>query len=183
MKSIYLYIFNKRSGLQSTCIQSFSQNMTKCFCLENDEASTCQSMHGFTHERPSPHTPSPPPSGWRRVKSLASLVHSHFHTHPLSRSQPLPAMITSEVFSCFVFYGALLVIKMYIVAIITGQVRLRKKVSLWAGRTAGKKVITLRLYNLFLPNQGFRQPGGRSEARRTAVPPGGSVCGEMPEVE
>lgn len=33
----------------------------------------------------------------------------------------------NEVFSCFVFYGVLLVIKMYIIAIITGQVRLRKK--------------------------------------------------------
>lgn len=33
------------------------------------------------------------------------------------------------VFSCFVFYGVLLVVKMYIIAIITGQVRLRKKVS------------------------------------------------------
>nr|XP_046230615.1 prostaglandin E synthase [Scatophagus argus] len=36
-------------------------------------------------------------------------------------------MIKNEVFSCFVFYGALLVIKMYIIAVITGQVRLRKK--------------------------------------------------------
>ncbi|XP_034048489.1 prostaglandin E synthase [Thalassophryne amazonica] len=36
-------------------------------------------------------------------------------------------MIGNEVFSCFVFYGVLLVIKMYIIAIITGQVRLRKK--------------------------------------------------------
>lgn len=35
----------------------------------------------------------------------------------------------NEVFSCFVFYAVLLVIKMYILAIITGQVRLRKKVS------------------------------------------------------
>ncbi|KAI4816830.1 prostaglandin E synthase [Pseudochaenichthys georgianus] len=33
----------------------------------------------------------------------------------------------NEVFSCFVFYAVLLVIKMYILAIITGQVRLRKK--------------------------------------------------------
>ncbi|XP_031173680.1 prostaglandin E synthase [Sander lucioperca] len=36
-------------------------------------------------------------------------------------------LITNGVFSCFVFYGVLLVIKMYIIAIITGQVRLRKK--------------------------------------------------------
>ena len=38
-------------------------------------------------------------------------------------------MIRNEVFSCFVFYGVLLVVKMYIIAIITGQIRLRKKVS------------------------------------------------------
>ncbi|XP_053728144.1 prostaglandin E synthase [Synchiropus splendidus] len=36
-------------------------------------------------------------------------------------------MIRNEVFSCFVFYAVLLVLKMYIIAIITGQVRLRKK--------------------------------------------------------
>ncbi|XP_029024132.1 prostaglandin E synthase [Betta splendens] len=36
-------------------------------------------------------------------------------------------MIRNEVFSCFLFYAVLLVIKMYVIAIITGQVRLRKK--------------------------------------------------------
>ncbi|KAM4634805.1 prostaglandin E synthase [Polymixia lowei] len=36
-------------------------------------------------------------------------------------------MIRNEVLSCFVFYAVLLIIKMYIIAIITGQVRLRKK--------------------------------------------------------
>ncbi|XP_061589286.1 prostaglandin E synthase [Cololabis saira] len=36
-------------------------------------------------------------------------------------------MIRNEVFSCFVFYAVLLVTKMYVIAIITGQVRLRKK--------------------------------------------------------
>ncbi|KAM9734423.1 prostaglandin E synthase [Menidia menidia] len=36
-------------------------------------------------------------------------------------------MIRNRVFSCFVFYAVLLVIKMYVIAIITGQVRLRKK--------------------------------------------------------
>ncbi|MBN3297590.1 prostaglandin E synthase [Amia ocellicauda] len=36
-------------------------------------------------------------------------------------------MLDNEVFASFVFYSALLVLKMYIVAIITGQVRLRKK--------------------------------------------------------
>ncbi|XP_041816533.1 prostaglandin E synthase [Chelmon rostratus] len=39
----------------------------------------------------------------------------------------MTAMIRNEVFSCFVFYGVLLVLKMYVIAIITGQVRLRKK--------------------------------------------------------
>ncbi|KAM7368782.1 hypothetical protein PAMP_013089 [Pampus punctatissimus] len=39
----------------------------------------------------------------------------------------MAVIIRNEVFSCFVFYAVLLVIKMYIIAIITGQVRLRKK--------------------------------------------------------
>ncbi|XP_070845194.1 prostaglandin E synthase [Chaetodon trifascialis] len=39
----------------------------------------------------------------------------------------MAVMIRNEVFSCFVFYAVLLVMKMYIIAIITGQVRLRKK--------------------------------------------------------
>lgn len=47
-------------------------------------------------------------------------------------------MITNEVFSCFVFYAVLLVLKMYVIAVITGQVRLRKKVSdfEWEGAAA-----------------------------------------------
>ncbi|KAJ7988268.1 hypothetical protein DPEC_G00321820 [Dallia pectoralis] len=36
-------------------------------------------------------------------------------------------MLENDVFTCFIFYSVLLIIKMYIVAIITGQVRLRKK--------------------------------------------------------
>ncbi|XP_010749244.1 prostaglandin E synthase [Larimichthys crocea] len=39
----------------------------------------------------------------------------------------MAVIIRNEVFSCFVFYGVLLLLKMYIIAIITGQVRLRKK--------------------------------------------------------
>ncbi|KAM7392604.1 hypothetical protein PAMA_007628 [Pampus argenteus] len=39
----------------------------------------------------------------------------------------MAVIIRNEIFSCFVFYAVLLVIKMYIIAIITGQVRLRKK--------------------------------------------------------
>ncbi|XP_028829659.1 prostaglandin E synthase [Denticeps clupeoides] len=36
-------------------------------------------------------------------------------------------MLASGPFGCLVFYGALLVVKMYALAIVTGQVRLRKK--------------------------------------------------------
>ncbi|XP_076868011.1 prostaglandin E synthase [Brachyhypopomus gauderio] len=36
-------------------------------------------------------------------------------------------MLWSPVFSCFAFYSTLLILKMYIIAIITGQLRLRKK--------------------------------------------------------
>ncbi|KAM6900949.1 prostaglandin E synthase [Lycodopsis pacificus] len=39
----------------------------------------------------------------------------------------MAALMKNQVFSCFVFYGVLLVMKMYIIAIITGQMRLRKK--------------------------------------------------------
>jgi len=38
-------------------------------------------------------------------------------------------MLGSDVLLCFIFYSTLLILKMYIIAIITGQVRLRKKVS------------------------------------------------------
>ncbi|XP_065149507.2 prostaglandin E synthase [Paramisgurnus dabryanus] len=36
-------------------------------------------------------------------------------------------MLESEVSMCFIFYSTLLILKMFIIAIITGQVRLRKK--------------------------------------------------------
>lgn len=36
-------------------------------------------------------------------------------------------MLGSEVWMCFIFYSTLLILKMYIIAIITGQVRLRTK--------------------------------------------------------
>ena len=38
-------------------------------------------------------------------------------------------MLRSDVFSCFVFYAVLLILKMYALAILTGQLRLRKKVN------------------------------------------------------
>lgn len=127
---IYLYIFNKCSYLQNICIQ---------VCPEYGEvflfSKWLLSINLPKYARKT--FPSHPPArlrvsssfqGWRRIKSLASVVHSHFHAPSPLVPQPLTAMITNEVFSCFVFYGTLLVIKMYIVAIITGQVRLRKKV-------------------------------------------------------
>lgn len=55
---------------------------------------------------------------------------------------------------------------------------------MWAGRKVEKFVITFeKLYNIFLPNEGFCEPRGRSETRRITVPQRGSICGEMPEVE
>ncbi|KAM9440960.1 prostaglandin E synthase [Clarias gariepinus] len=39
----------------------------------------------------------------------------------------MDAMLGNPVFSCFVFYSTLLILKMYTIAVITGQVRLRKK--------------------------------------------------------
>ncbi|KAL2100117.1 hypothetical protein ACEWY4_004511 [Coilia grayii] len=36
-------------------------------------------------------------------------------------------MLRNEVFACFAFYSTLLILKMYTLAVVTGQVRLRKK--------------------------------------------------------
>ncbi|XP_056603291.1 prostaglandin E synthase [Triplophysa dalaica] len=36
-------------------------------------------------------------------------------------------MLGSDIWMCFIFYSTLLILKMYIIAIITGQARLRKK--------------------------------------------------------
>ncbi|NXN15236.1 PTGES synthase, partial [Indicator maculatus] len=38
-----------------------------------------------------------------------------------------PSMLQNEVLLCFAFYSTILIVKMFVVAIITGQVRLRKK--------------------------------------------------------
>ncbi|KFO09925.1 Prostaglandin E synthase, partial [Balearica regulorum gibbericeps] len=42
-------------------------------------------------------------------------------------SAPSPKMMENKVFMSFAFYSTILILKMYVVAIITGQVRLRKK--------------------------------------------------------
>ncbi|XP_060768342.1 prostaglandin E synthase [Neoarius graeffei] len=39
----------------------------------------------------------------------------------------MDALLENPVFSCFVFYSTLLILKMYTIAVITGQVRLRNK--------------------------------------------------------
>ncbi|KAK7896442.1 hypothetical protein WMY93_021767 [Mugilogobius chulae] len=39
----------------------------------------------------------------------------------------MEALMNNEVFSCFVFYAVLLLLKMFIIAIIVGQLRLRRK--------------------------------------------------------
>lgn len=125
------------------------------------------------------------------------------HQTPAELRRPLTAMINDEVFSCFVFYGVLLVLKMYIIAIITGQVRLRKKVSHFEWEREREReqerrnlVWQLHLFHwcnfdfFFLslspslpPKTGFRQPRGRAETRRLAVSQRGPVRGEMPEVK
>ncbi|NXT19629.1 PTGES synthase, partial [Syrrhaptes paradoxus] len=43
------------------------------------------------------------------------------------RVAPSPRMMENTVFMSFAFYSTILILKMYVVAIITGQVRLRKK--------------------------------------------------------
>ncbi|KAF1537219.1 Prostaglandin E synthase, partial [Eudyptula albosignata] len=43
------------------------------------------------------------------------------------RAAPSPKMMENTVFMSFAFYSTILILKMYVIAIITGQVRLRKK--------------------------------------------------------
>ncbi|NXK12951.1 PTGES synthase, partial [Herpetotheres cachinnans] len=43
------------------------------------------------------------------------------------QAAPTPKMMENKVFMSFTFYSTILILKMYVVAIITGQVRLRKK--------------------------------------------------------
>lgn len=109
-------------------------------------------------------------------------------------------MLRNSVFSCFVFYGVLLVLKMYVIAVITGQIRLRKKVSellymqlevkccvsfssscLFSG---GKLFFFFFFIVCFFASslKGFCQPRGRAETRRFTVSQSRSICGKMPEV-
>ena len=41
---------------------------------------------------------------------------------------PVPALVSGQVLPAFLLCSTLLIVKMYVVAVITGQVRLRKKV-------------------------------------------------------
>ncbi|CAL8341873.1 unnamed protein product [Arctogadus glacialis] len=71
-------------------------------------------------------------------KARRSSAHSHSHAHSRTTETFLilhersdfthiTTMLRSDVFSCFVFYAVLLILKMYFLAILTGQLRLRKK--------------------------------------------------------
>ncbi|KAF1649348.1 Prostaglandin E synthase, partial [Eudyptes chrysocome] len=58
---------------------------------------------------------------------------------------PSPKMMENTVFMSFTFYSTILILKMYVVAIITGQVRLRKKLHAlsrrdgrWQGSLVGR---------------------------------------------
>lgn len=164
------------------------------FFIQSDcWASTCPSVYQLMQEKLSPshthtHTARLPVSssgGGGESKASQAAVHSHFHASFQLLTQTPTAMITSDVFSCFVFYGALMVLKMYAVAIITGQVRLRKKVRVCeAGRTAETTlVITSEKWCNISSPEGFCEPGGLCETRRIAVPQRGPICGEMPQVQ
>ncbi|KAM9218143.1 prostaglandin E synthase [Leptosomus discolor] len=63
-------------------------------------------------ELSSPHSPSKISTGCECCKQ---------------RAAPSPKMMENKVFMSFTFYSTILILKMYVVAIITGQVRLRKK--------------------------------------------------------
>ncbi|XP_035410925.2 prostaglandin E synthase isoform X1 [Cygnus atratus] len=62
----------------------------------------------------SPRSPGRSSAGWKRCRRPGS-------------SDPSPTMMENKVFLSFAFYSTILIVKMYVVAIITGQVRLRKK--------------------------------------------------------
>lgn len=100
-------------------------------------------------------------------------------------SRHTAVMIRNEVFSCFVFYAVLLVVKMYVIAIITGQVRLRKKARdtfLLVFPPLGFSSELFSLMSFWFSVKGFCQPGGRAETRWSAVLQRGPICGEMQEV-
>ncbi|XP_077918011.1 prostaglandin E synthase isoform X1 [Halichoerus grypus] len=50
---------------------------------------------------------------------------------------PALALVSGQALPAFLLCGTLLVIKMYVVAVITGQVRLRKKACSWRGPALG----------------------------------------------
>lgn len=63
-------------------------------------------------------------------------------------SGSVPSMLQNEVLLCFAFYSTILIVKMFVVAIITGQVRLRKKVRVTF-------LLLLLPFCFFLPLLGF----------------------------
>ncbi|XP_042335686.1 prostaglandin E synthase isoform X1 [Sceloporus undulatus] len=63
---------------------------------------------------------------FRPLKEASFRLLKETETSLLSPLRKAPRM-ENETFASFIFFGTLLVLKMYVVAIITGQVRLRKK--------------------------------------------------------
>lgn len=89
----------------------------------------CLTYHHDSGWRQSKQNPlSSPPVVTPPLRALPWFFYSSL-SFRWSFKQTMAVIIRNEVFSCFVFYGVLLLLKMYIIAIITGQVRLRKKVS------------------------------------------------------
>lgn len=160
-----------------------SINLPKCVSAHAGETFPLTHTHTRTARLPVSSS-----GGGGESKASQAAAHSHFHASFQLLTQTPTAMITSDVFSCFVFYGALMVLKMYVVAIITGQVRLRKKVRVCeAGRTAGTTLVITsekwcNISNISSP-EGFCEPGGLCETRRITVPQRGPICGAMPQVQ
>ncbi|KAI1232115.1 hypothetical protein IHE44_0007172 [Lamprotornis superbus] len=69
-----------------------------------------------------------PVQGWRRLGQALTFSLTPPATAEALRCAARSAkMMENEVFLSFTFYSTILILKMYVVAIITGQVRLRKK--------------------------------------------------------
>ncbi|XP_021269902.1 prostaglandin E synthase isoform X2 [Numida meleagris] len=87
--------------------------------------------HGPGRCRPAMAVPySTRPLNVRHPSSTTSALRAVLPLGPIhgqGRSSAPPRMMENTVFLSFAFYSTILILKMYVVAIITGQVRLRKK--------------------------------------------------------
>lgn len=72
---------------------------------------------------------SPPPPALETATGTATRPPRVFpRTPPVKMPAPVLAIVSGQVLPAFLLCSTLLIIKMYVVAVITGQVRLRKKV-------------------------------------------------------